>query len=1326
MSRQTAAQAGQLGASARGRVALGAGPAGYDADIYGGGEEEEKRVDMEVQDDDDDEQIANQRSKSTYDVAREEMERTKGPDIDPFEGHRTRSRVSDRDNEYRVRRLERGFSPVRRDAFAEEEEASKASQASTKGSKAATAEGEDVRTYKDIMMEQQLARDEAEVLRNIAKRKREEEEKKAAGVMDALPTAGPAASAAAATAGGLAAVARKRRRWDDAGSASAAEAGKSAAAMPAAAATASAVPPSDSLLDDSENWAATPQRAEGEEEEEDEDTFAGIEPGQELNAWDATPVVLPTRKGRSRWDQADATPLPGAGAADATPLHTGGAADATPLFTAGGETPVGAPKKRSRWGETPISSSLHASADSGSGMSGVGPGMATPMHLTSEQWKEKLASMTPEQLQNLRIEAEIAERNKPLTDEELDALLPGEKDGYQILIPPDSYKPIRTPSRKLLMTPTPFGEEGFFIPLDTPGLKEYDVPPTPAESGLPAFQKAEDEKFFGKLLEDVDESTLSPQEAKERRIMKLLLKIKNGTPPQRKTALRTITDKAREFGAAALFDQILPILLSPTVLDQERHMLVKVIDRILYKLDDLVRPYVHKILIVIEPMLIEEDYYARVEGREIISNLAKAAGLATMIATMRPDIDNPDEYVRNVSSRAFAVVASALGVHSLLPFLKAVCQSRKSWEARHTGIKIVQQIAILSGCAVLAHLKSLVSIIEHGLTDEQSKVRCICALALAALAEAAHPYGIESFDTVLRPLWKGIRQHRGKTLAAFLKAIGYIIPLMDAAYASYYTKEVMVILIREFASPDEEMKKIVLKVVKQCVQSNGVEAEYIRTEILPPFFKHFWQRRMALDKRNYNELVSTTEALAQKVGAAAIISRIVDDLKDESEVYRKMVMETIDKILASLGAADIDEGLEQQLVDGALYAFQEQTSEDTRTMLNGFGVIINSLGQRAKVYLPQVAGIIKWRLNNKLARVRQQAADLIARIAIVLKTCDEVQLMQHLGVVLYEYLGEEYPEVLASILGALKSIVNVIGMADCTPPIKDLLPRLTPILRNRHEKVQENVIDLVGRIADRGAEYVSAKEWMRICFELLEMLKAHKKGIRRATVNCFGFIARAIGPHDVLATLLNNLKVQERQNRVCTTVAIAIVAETCAPFTVLPALMNEYRVPELNVQNGVLKALSFLFEYIGEMGKDYVYSLVPLLEDALMDRDAVHRQTAASVVKHMSLGVHGLGREDAMAHLLNYVWPNIFETSPHVINAMLDAIEGLRTALGPTKILLYLLQGLFHPARKVRTVYWKIYNTLYVSCQDQLVAAYPRLTEPKDDQFRRWELEQFL
>ena len=121
-----------------------------------------------------------------------------------------------------------------------------------------------------------------------------------------------------------------------------------------------------------------------------------------------------------------------------------------------------------------------------------------------------------------------------------------------------------------------------------------------------------------------------------------------------------------------------------------------------------------------------------------------------------------------------------------------------------------------------------------------------------------------------------------------------------------------------------------------------------------------------------------------QVGASEIINRIVDDLKDESEQYRKMVMETIEKIMTNLSAADVDGRLEEQLIDGILYAFQEQTTEDA-VMLNGFGTVVNTLGKRVKAYLPQICGTILWRLNNKSAKVRQQASDLIAKIAVVMK-----------------------------------------------------------------------------------------------------------------------------------------------------------------------------------------------------------------------------------------------------------------------------------------------------------------------------------------------------
>ncbi|CAL8094402.1 unnamed protein product [Calicophoron daubneyi] len=1291
-------------------------------------------------------------------------------------GELRRPTIADREDEYRSRRRLAMISPARVDPFADGEQTP----------------DHRLSTYKDIMLNQQLNREQRLLQAEIA-------EKSKSGQLKTVNAAAPPT---------------KRRRWDQP---SVDTNGEARADTPAS--TPGAITPSgkrwgDDTLTPSRPSAtpsgvATPgSRSQWEETPGRPKDFAAT-PGQSVRQWAETPANIssaatpgrdtlggaglgntPSTR-RNRWDETPHTERYGAD----TPGHGAGWAE-TPRTdrTPGGvesiqDTPSSvifgpsatpsmaataaavAVKRRSRWDETPLKlgstpggtpgqtpmgftpMSAMSAGTPGATPSGMGgtnlftPSGTTPtglraMSMATPNFGTAAVTipgagvpMTPEQLQVYAWQKEIDDRNRPLTDEELDELLP---PGYKIMPPPAGYVPIRTPAHRLVATPTPMIGTPMGFRIATPDIGTAaglgmnatggnaaalgDMQPKGAN--LP-MMRPDDLQYFDKLLQDVDEDSLPPEEARERKIMTFLLKIKNGTPPMRKSALRQITDKAREFGAGPLFKQILPLLMSPTLEDQERHLLVKVIDRILYKLDDLVRPYVHKILVVIEPLLIDEDYYARVEGREIISNLAKAAGLATMISTMRPDIDNMDEYVRNTTARAFAVVASALGIPSLLPFLKAVCKSKKSWQARHTGIKIVQQISILMGCAILPHLRSLVEIIEHGLVDEQQKVRTITALALAALAEAATPYGIESFDSVLEPLWRGIRTHRGKGLAAFLKAIGYLIPLMDAEYANYYTREVMLILIREFLSPDEEMKKIVLKVVKQCCATDGVEPDYIKAEILPPFFRCFWIQRTAIDRRNYRQLVDTTVEIANKVGAADIISRIVDDLKDESEQYRKMVMETIEKVMSTLGSAEIDARLEEQLIDGILYAFQEQSTEDV-VMLTGFGTIVQTLGKRVKPYLPQICGTILWRLNNKSAKVRQQAADLISRIAGVMKICQEEKLMGHLGIVLYEYLGEEYPEVLGSILGALKGIVNVIGMTKMTPPIKELLPRLTPILKNRHEKVEENCIDLVGRIADRGSEYVSSREWMRICFELLELLKAHKKSIRRATVNTFGYIAKAIGPHDVLATLLNNLKVQERQNRVCTTVAIAIVAETCSPFTVLPGLMNEYRVPELNVQNGVLKSLAFMFEYIGEMSKDYIYAVTTLLEDALMDRDLVHRQTAMTAVGHMALGVYGFGCEDALLHLLNLVWPNVLETSPHVVQAFMFCIEGLRVALGPNKILQYTLQGLFHPARKVRDMMWKVYNTIYIGNQDGLVYGFPRVPDTENNTYARHELDYVL
>ncbi|GMH39858.1 hypothetical protein BSKO_08826 [Bryopsis sp. KO-2023] len=121
-------------------------------------------------------------------------------------------------------------------------------------------------------------------------------------------------------------------------------------------------------------------------------------------------------------------------------------------------------------------------------------------------------------------------------------MLAGEKEGYKILDPPQGYQPIRTPARKVTATPTPIGGTPLYsIPEDNV-LGRSDVPATP--EGLPEM-KPEDLQHFGVLLQEINEGDLNSEDFKERKIMKLLLQVKNGSPPQRKSALSQLPDKSR-------------------------------------------------------------------------------------------------------------------------------------------------------------------------------------------------------------------------------------------------------------------------------------------------------------------------------------------------------------------------------------------------------------------------------------------------------------------------------------------------------------------------------------------------------------------------------------------------------------------------------------------------------------------------------------------------------------------------------------------------------------------------------------------------------------
>ena len=55
--------------------------------------------------------------------------------------------------------------------------------------------------------------------------------------------------------------------------------------------------------------------------------------------------------------------------------------------------------------------------------------------------------------------------------------------------------------------------------------------------------------------------------------------------------------------------------------------------------------------------------------------------------------------------------------------------------------------------------------------------------------------------------------------------------------------------------------------------------------------------------------------------------------------------------------------------------------DEYQVVINGIGTLVNCMGTRVKRYISQICGTIKWNLKNPSSKVRQNAADLITRVA---------------------------------------------------------------------------------------------------------------------------------------------------------------------------------------------------------------------------------------------------------------------------------------------------------------------------------------------------------
>ncbi|CAJ1990420.1 splicing factor 3B subunit 1 [Leishmania donovani] len=947
------------------------------------------------------------------------------------------------------------------------------------------------------------------------------------------------------------------------------------------------------------------------------------------------------------------------------------------------------------------------------------------------------------------LEKEWNRKNKRLTSEYLDSILP--REFFTVAAVPADYNPLPPEEPNFyeiaVRTMDVFSMQAGAAAAVTAGLDangqpiKYDIPEDMGD-GMPTM-KVEDAAVFVELLKYHKAEKIPDEHLPSYLLMKNLFKIKNGDTMQRRAGTRYLLDKATIFGSHFIFQRLSYIWSSDILNIEEKHYFIDFIKSLLQQMGKGARQFTKEVIHLVEPLLTAHERILRDDGKQVLTLLTRVVGFQAVFAVIREDFGHAESIVRRHTARVMAVVGYAAGTEEVTAALRDMSYAPSAL-ARQTVVRSMAELAKMVGHALIAALPEMVAMLERLLRDEK-RVQRDAALAVAAIAEATAPDGIEELaplvDVICEECMKGI----GSMASPFIQAFGALVPLMSPYDAQARTAAMMPNLVNQFSTPEDEFRRVLISVVRKCVLAEGVTPQFIRQTILEPFFEGFWRvRRLAAERQTSGSLVATTVEIAKKLGSVDVLVKLSPDMKDESEEYQRMVLTAIKKVVDATGMDAAPDTLVTFVLDGAIAAVRQDELGTSKLVMNVLATICNALAARLRPYLKQVFDLIKRRRENREASMRAQTADLVSRIAHTVMLADGAVFLQDLGLSLYERLEDPDARALSANLRAVRSILGELGSRRFKPSVRELLKRLTFVIKSRNSHVQNGAIALIEDIATNYDTDVDAIHLHQLATRgLFELLDSPQRATRHACARTFGVIAKKIRPFAIILELVDNFRQDKRQIRICTAVALSAIAKECGPFTIIPYLLNEYKISEgkqvaVIVQHSVLKAIRYIFEAIGSIGKEYVYPMIPLLERALTETNIQMRRMAVEACRAILLSVAGNdGFEDIALHLLNFVHPNIVELLAKnevkigeerlkMVTAVVSYYEAARVVIEPGKLLQYLLQGLFHPARKVRDIYRRTYNLIYVGSPERLVPYYPRIENDASHTYVRHELEVLL
>lgn len=464
-------------------------------------------------------------------------------------------------------------------------------------------------------------------------------------------------------------------------------------------------------------------------------------------------------------------------------------------------------------------------------------------------------------------EEDLGRGNAPLSDEDLDRLLPS-TDSYAIVSPPAGWAPPprATPAPVFSSLPFQAGKSSWDCsdPFSQPQLITI-------REDLPKISVGEIQRFQRLILAQRE----PPNDSLGATLVKIeenLLVFVKGTASQWASSEAILSDCAIDIGPARSLDILLPAFITTGEENNETRW-TRLLTQIFARFGELLRPYAHKILVVLEPILLDQLVSTRDCGRDLVRSVARAVGIDVMLAAKRPDMDNADAYVRNITARTLSIAAAEFGVSRVLPFIRTASQDEISPLLRHTGIKIIQQIALLLDSACAPFLSDLLGCLR--LSDSEPSVRTISFLSLIPLADAANGVHSSSFGAILPPLWSAIGTEKDRLLHSVLKACGHVLALIPDELVLQYSSVLLPPLLVELERVCAISDTAAMTACFVTLGKFAIRCEYCRSLLLNPetldrLQAIVWSRHVCNDRRVH-------QPVAELVGALILYSTLVLD-----------------------------------------------------------------------------------------------------------------------------------------------------------------------------------------------------------------------------------------------------------------------------------------------------------------------------------------------------------------------------------------------------------------------------------------------------------------